>query len=159
MLNHILIPLDGSEFSEKAIEYGLNIVAPNGKITFVTVLDYPYTGAGYMPEMMPMALNHPDFRKQVAEQEASMETEAKAYLEKYAETLRTPERTVETVVVCGEPAEQVIKTIEEYHPDAVVMATHGRTGLSRWFLGSVTQRVLNASPIPIYVIPNRAVKE
>jgi nucleotide-binding universal stress UspA family protein len=155
MLKHIVVPLDGSEFSQKALDYALNILDADGKLTLVTVVDQPYTTVGYMPDMVPLPLNQPDFRKQLEAQEAHIQEEARTYLEKYAEKLRTDTRHIDTVVVCGEPAQEIINATEKAHAEAIVMATHGRTGLSRWFLGSVTQRVLNAAPVPVVVIPNR----
>ena len=56
------------------------------------------------------------------------------------------------VLKTGSPAELIIKTAQELKADVVVMATHGRTGVSRLFLGSVTEKVVRASPCPVLTI-------
>src|SRR5262245_36236120 len=61
------------------------------------------------------------------------------------------------VLKAGSPAELIIKTAQELKADVVVMATHGRTGVSRLFLGSVTEKVVRASPCPVLTIRGMSV--
>jgi universal stress protein A len=61
------------------------------------------------------------------------------------------------VLKTGPPAELIIKTAQELKADVVVMATHGRTGVSRLFLGSVTEKVVRASPCPVLTIRGMSV--
>lgn len=58
----------------------------------------------------------------------------------------------EIAVVTGEPAPEIIRAAGEHHADLVVMATHGRTGLSHFFLGSVAERVVRESPVPVLTV-------
>ncbi len=53
------------------------------------------------------------------------------------------------------PASGVLWAIEEVAADLVVMASHGRTGVGRWLLGSVADKVVHASPVPVTVVPVR----
>jgi len=57
-----------------------------------------------------------------------------------------------TLVRFGAPVEQILNVVEECGSCLIVMATHGRTGLSHVFLGSVTEKVLRQAPCPVYVV-------
>ncbi len=59
----------------------------------------------------------------------------------------------EVVVVIGDPVREILRAIEEHDSDLVVMATHGRSGLSHFFLGSVAARVVRESPVPVLTVP------
>jgi nucleotide-binding universal stress UspA family protein len=58
----------------------------------------------------------------------------------------------EIVVVTGDPAASIIAAAEEHGADLIVMATHGRTGLSHFFLGSVAERVVRESSVPVMTV-------
>jgi len=77
---------------------------------------------------------------------------ATADLEVMAWDLRHQGLQVETYVRRGEPAAEIIVATAELRADLIVMTTHGRSGLSRAFLGSITQRVLAASPTPVLLL-------
>jgi nucleotide-binding universal stress UspA family protein len=55
-------------------------------------------------------------------------------------------------VVFGSPAEAIINEAVEHHVDLIVMATHGYSGIKRWTLGSVADKVLHASTIPLLLV-------
>jgi nucleotide-binding universal stress UspA family protein len=82
-----------------------------------------------------------------------MTTQSQMYLERLATEVKQAGFQVRLVIEVGPPAEMIIKAAEAHHADAVVMCTHGRSGLSRWILGSVTNKVLSAAPCPVFVIP------
>ena len=63
------------------------------------------------------------------------------------------------MVEAGDPATVIVETAQKLHVDAIVMSTHGRSGLSRWLFGSVTQKVLAASCCPVFVIPAKVTEE
>jgi len=58
----------------------------------------------------------------------------------------------QTVVVAGDAAEEIINYIEEHHIDLVIMGTHGRKGMDKILFGSVAERVLKTSPVPVMVV-------
>jgi universal stress protein A len=58
----------------------------------------------------------------------------------------------EIAVVTGDPAPSIIQAAKEHAADLIVMATHGRTGLSHFFLGSVAERVVRESSIPVMTV-------
>ncbi|HTW88175.1 MAG TPA: universal stress protein [Candidatus Binataceae bacterium] len=65
----------------------------------------------------------------------------------------------EVVVVIGDPAREIVRAVGEHEADLVVMATHGRTGLSHLFLGSVAARVVRDSSVPVLTVPMRNTRQ
>jgi nucleotide-binding universal stress UspA family protein len=57
---------------------------------------------------------------------------------------------------CGDPAAEILRAIDELKPELVVMGTHGRRGLARLLLGSVAEKVVRSSPVPVLTVPARA---
>lgn len=57
--------------------------------------------------------------------------------------------SVETVVRVGDPAQEILDYAEAGEIDVIALATHGRSGLARWLLGSVAEKVLRASALPV----------
>ncbi|MFN8376312.1 MAG: universal stress protein [Anaerolineae bacterium] len=147
MLNHILVPLDGSALAETALPEAKRILAANGHITLVTAVDMPQVPLYGFD--MPMAM--------VASSRASVEetvNHARTYLENTATELRAQGYQVDVVASMGEAASVIVETAHKNHVDAIVICTHGRSGISRWLFGSVTGKVLGVAHCPIYVVPN-----
>jgi nucleotide-binding universal stress UspA family protein len=148
MLSQVLVSLDGSELAERALPYAKQIVAPTGEIILLSVVDIPdfpiYT-------VYPMATINPepDYSTVVSDLLAS----SKEYLEGIANNIRLAGFRVKTIVKSGDPASCIIEEAQERHVDTIVISTHGRSGLSKWLFGSVTQKVLSAMPCPVIVIP------
>jgi nucleotide-binding universal stress UspA family protein len=84
--------------------------------------------------------------------------EIEAYLSMVAK--RFGSASVETVVAGGEPAQTILAEVAEREIDLIVMATHGRSGVSRWIFGSVADEVMRHSPVPVLLVsatgPERA---
>lgn len=155
MLNRVLVPLDGSELAEKALPEAQKITVPGGEIMLLMAVDppeflsYSMYGTQPVPPQAVAARGEPDF----ATVSKDMTAQSHAYLERLTADLKQAGFQVRTIVEVGLPAETIIKAAEEQHADAIVMCTHGRSGLSRWILGSVTNKVLSAAPCPVFVIP------
>jgi nucleotide-binding universal stress UspA family protein len=85
---------------------------------------------------------------------------ATEYLEKVAQRIKSPNLSVTTKVLTGKPAESLAKYIETGNCDLLVVATHGRSGPSRWVMGSVADRLVQISPIPVFIVrPSGACSE
>lgn len=82
--------------------------------------------------------------------------EACAYLESQAGSLRGDAARVQTTVLAGEPEIGIIESAEAHRADLIVMGTHGRAGLARAVLGSVTAGVLEHTRLPVLVVRSRA---
>jgi nucleotide-binding universal stress UspA family protein len=154
MLKNILIPLDGSQLAETAVRYAKEILAEDGKLTLLSVVQPPEVPMyDFYPTPAPRMRSFEDEMKDAVKY-------AQDYLEKLADELRSDLGvTVITRIENGDPALEIVAAAEESKSDAIVMSTHGRSGLSRWIFGSVTQKVLAAAPCPILVIPGKVATE
>jgi nucleotide-binding universal stress UspA family protein len=94
-------------------------------------------GAEYLPGTLPVL--------------EEMEAEARQYLETTAEKVRSAGLTTTGIVRTGIPAEVILAEACELG-DIVVMSTHGRSGVDRWFLGSVADAVVRHGDIPVLVV-------
>ncbi len=148
MLKHVLVPLDGSQLSEQALDYVNQIVDPTvGKITLLSVLDMPeYPLGAYYPSMMTVDMNSDNVTEK-------MIPRTQEYLHHSAQPLKKQGYTIEIEVVVGEAAAVIVDQADEKSVDAIIMSTHGRSGLSRWIFGSIANKVLMAAPCPVFVVP------
>lgn len=147
MYRHILVPLDGSELAEVALPHAIAVAKPsNARVTLLQVV--PSTTARTGLGEAGVFLDAEFWRKL----DESRVAEARAYLERVAERLTADGLQVDIVLRKGEPADTVIDVAKELEADLIVMATHGRTGLGRWVLGSVADRVVRASHLPVLLI-------
>lgn len=150
MLRHVLVPLDGSELAEKALDFARRVLAPDGKITLLTALQdaepplYVYPDADVVNE-----LAHDDTAMQAGE------ARAQGYLEHQASNLKLNGLQADVVVGVGDPAALIVDRALRLGVEAIVLCTHGRSGLQRLLFGSVTLKVLNEAPCPVIVVPNR----
>jgi len=148
MLKRILVTLDGSELAEQALKYAQDIVAPDGKLILLSVLDVPNIQVYTLYEV-PLVIQEGDYDQFVENLHAS----SREYMDTLNKRLAESGIAVETVIEPGDPAEVILDQAQKLSVDAIVMSTHGRSGLSRWLFGSVTQKVLNAMPCPVFVVP------
>jgi len=74
---------------------------------------------------------------------------ARARLEKFAAKHLSDRAEYQASLKRGDPASAILEAARELRPDLIVVATHGRTGLSHAFLGGVAERVLRESPVPV----------
>jgi nucleotide-binding universal stress UspA family protein len=146
MLKHVLVPLDGSQLAEEALNHAIDILAPEGKITLVAAVEMPEVPVyGYYP-----ITTVPDYQATVQE----LIPQVKSYLENIAGRIREHKLSVSIETHIGDPAEVITDIARKQHVDAIVMSTHGRSGLNRWLFGSVTNKVLGAKPCPVFVVPS-----
>ena len=152
MSERILIPLDGSKVGEAALRYVEGLVSrlsPGAKVEVtlfhvITTLKHDVDiRAGGGTVTVP-------YTESELEQ---MKVEAIEYLQDVGEGLISKGATVLFKIAIGEsPAEEIIKAEEEYNADLVAMSTHGRAGISRWALGSVTDKVLRGGKVPVLMV-------
>ncbi len=150
MLKHVLVALDGSDFAEKALDVAQRVLGPEGKATLVMAVQSPepplyiYPGADALGAIMSDA-----------EEIRSEPEQARRYLDHVGKNLQLAGIQVDIVVGAGEPAALIIDRAYTLGVEAIVLTTHGRSGLSRLLFGSVTEEVLRDSPCPVIVVPNR----
>lgn len=147
MLDHILIPLDGSLLAEEALGPAKQILNPQGKVTLINIVEtLVHWEFGIAPEIL---LGQSD---DVTEQ---IMPRARIYVEHIAKSIRAEGFEVVTLALYGDAATMIVETASARKVDAIAMSTHGRSGFSRWLFGSVTSKVLSAAPCPVFVIPSK----
>ena len=153
MSKKILIPLDGSEIGEAALQYVEEMISSlemveRIDVTLIHVIAHPTQRI----EARGVFLQ----RTMTEEELEPVKQQALAYLENSAEVLRTKGVNVTCNVLVRETgtssAEEIIKAEEEYKVDLVAMSTHGRRGIRRWAFGSVTEKVLRGGNVPVLVV-------
>jgi nucleotide-binding universal stress UspA family protein len=137
MLKTILVPLDGSALSERALPYATALARRAGAHVVLVRAILAHTPPGADPTDTQVAL-----RKR-----------AEADLYAIAEQLGLAGVDVETHVYYDDAATAIIDAVQARHADLIVMASHGRTGVGRWIYGSVADHVLRHSPVPVLVVP------
>ncbi len=151
MSERILIPLDGSELGEAALRYVEKFVArlaPGEKVE-VTL----FHAISKMTHQVSIAgganVNIPYSDEELTE----MKAKAEEYLDRAGKGLRDVGATVRAIAAIGShAAELIVKAEEDVGADLVAMSTHGRSGLSRWAFGSVTDRVLRHGRAPVLMV-------
>ena len=143
MYKHILIPTDGSELSEKAVHHGIAFARSIGaKITAVTTTE-PFHVFSTDPKIVTDTA--PIYERQATEFAAKT-------LDAVAKSAKAAGVPCETIhLEEGFPYEGIIKTANAKGCDLILMASHGRRGVSAILLGSETVKVLTHSKIPVLV--------
>lgn len=147
MFKRILVPLDGSALSERALAPALKIGELEGSL--VMLLRAPVAEVSMIPEVAGFGSYNLRNLTEVIEEARH---EAKAYVAQLNQSSAKPNLAVESLVVEGEAAEVILATAREKQADLIVMSTHGYSGINRWVMGSVTERVIAHAPCPVLVI-------
>jgi nucleotide-binding universal stress UspA family protein len=143
MFKHILIPTDGSDLSRKAILYGVQLAKESGaKVTGLTVTE-PYQVAGMDTVFIPS--DQGDYE----EQARALSEKAMEQVKMAANAAGVPCETIREVH--DQPYRAIIDAAQALGCDLIVMASHGRRGISALLLGSETAKVLTHSTIPVLV--------
>ena len=142
MYKRLLVPLDGSEFSEcslnhaRAISTGCHV----SELVLMQVVEP-------IPQVYELG---EDWRRDA---QARTQASAKDYLSKVADDLKgdlTKEGVaVVTTIESGKAAEVILDYVDKNRVDLIAMTTHGRSGVSRWVMGSVADRIVHHSPVPV----------
>ncbi len=139
MYKKILVPLDGSKLSEKALVHAHELAKQTtAEIVLLQVVVFPTRDYDVIP--MDVAVS------------AEVIAETKRYLEHAAGDLRRLGMRVTTQVEVGYVADQIIDYAASHEVDLIVMSTHGRTGPARWLIGSVADRVAHGSKVPVFMV-------
>jgi nucleotide-binding universal stress UspA family protein len=143
MFKRILVPLDGSARAEQALPVAARLArATQGSVILTQVAHIPTDYGMYAATPVVIAPALVDTER----------AEAQAYLSDVAKRDALAGLRVETDVTVGLPAHDILDEIVERQADAVVMCSHGRTGLGRWMLGSVAEHVARYAPVPTFIL-------
>jgi nucleotide-binding universal stress UspA family protein len=135
-LNTILVPLDGSALAEAALPKAMELADFSG----ARILLLRAAEAHVLPGADP------------TDAQVAVVKDAEAYLDRVRGHLRGRSITVETSVWYGPAAQAILEAARHHGVDEIVMTTHGRSGLGRLLLGSVTEAVLRGLELPVFVL-------
>ena len=140
---HILVPVDGSEISYTAIQEAATLAqAFQAKVTAVQVLTLdPYIAAEYITAQQTNEL--------IERARQSIEQDLKQAQTKFAEFgIEADTQLLEGQSISAE----IVKASEKIQADLIVIASHGRTGIKKFFLGSVAQSILADASVPVLIV-------
>ena len=146
MYQKIMVPLDGSELAECVLPHVKRILEgfPECKVVFVRVI-----------EPIPVSVHGETYsRKEInlEERESGRKSDAKDYLKGVIERFGADGSTLDSEVLVGKPADSLADCAENNNIDLILIATHGRSGVSRWVRGSVADKVLRSSRDPVLMV-------
>jgi nucleotide-binding universal stress UspA family protein len=152
VLRRILIPLDGSELAEHALEPAIELGKATGAEYRLLRIIKPTTPVDFLGTEGYVGGYAEDLIEKLEKLEEEERAAAEHYLEGVAERLRAQSLTVHTLVVChAQPALAILDAARAYASDAITMETHGRRGLARMFLGSVADKLLRGASLPVLI--------
>ena len=140
---HILVAVDFGESSDEAMELGIELARKLGaSLTLVHTYEIPtyaYPNASFL----------------VVDLLTPIEEAARKQLERTLAAVQARVPAAKAVLRRGAAATEILAVIDELHPDLLVTGTHGRRGISRAVLGSVAEKVLRTSPVPVLTVRRR----
>jgi nucleotide-binding universal stress UspA family protein len=140
---HILVPVDFSEPSQQALDVAIELAqAFQARLFLLHVVETPVMGGG--PGEMGMGTAYAEVMKQ-------MEAEASRNLEDYVGHVHKAGLECTGEIMPGAPFQQIVDVADHKQVDLIVMGTRGHTGLQRFFLGSVAEKVVRMAPCPVLV--------
>lgn len=129
MYERIVVPLDGSELAEAALEYVRHLAARSGAQVILLHACRPE-----VERMHRVYLQH-----------------TAGILRSWLEETRSEAPAVDSAVLLGHPAEEILKYVGENNISLIAMTTHGRSGIQRWAMGSVADKVARHSAVPVWL--------
>jgi len=148
----LLVPLSGSDVSAIVIPHAEAIAAQKGitvNVVLMEVIEPPVAPSYYSPELTGIPLNWGQF---VDQEMARSKKAAQEYLAETEKRFKDKGIPVTSMVLTGKPAEEIVAYANKNPYTVIVMATHGRTGLSRLVYGSVAESVLFGVTNPIVLV-------
>ena len=149
MFQRVLVPLDGSKVGEAALPVIRQLAdkcAPEIKIevTLIGVITLLRHWVVVGEASAPVSYTEEELN--------IIKNRVSDYLDKTAEVIKGNNVNVKTIVVSGNAAEEILKASERVKADLIAMSTHGRSGLRRLAFGSITDKVLRGSKIPVLMV-------
>jgi nucleotide-binding universal stress UspA family protein len=144
MYQKILVPVDGSKLAECVLPHVESIAKVSGveNVVFLRVVEPFHVPGEYY------ALSAENIERIDSEQRV----EAENYLKKLVKQTRYDGVNVQSKVITGKAADSIAEYAAKNGVDLIIIATHGRSGVSRWVWGSVADRVLRSACVPILMV-------
>lgn len=148
MYKKVMVPLDGSELAECVLPH-VQKLAQNGgaaEVVLFRVCEPAVILADYPPDLQTKWEDH------VKQEMSHIQQQCQIYLSAAVKKLQGSGLKVSSDSAAGKPAETIVDYAVQNQVDLIVMATHGRSGVSRWAFGSTAERVVRSSPVPVMII-------
>lgn len=146
MLKRLMVPLDGSERAERALQLATHLAQRSGgELLLVRIVGIPPIRLAPYGEPAQIALALI----------AQAREDADKYLKEVAQRPPLREITVRTLTIEGNVTADLLSTARDEQCDLIVMSTHGYSGFNRWRLGRVAAQVARHSPVPVLIVPAR----
>ncbi|MCX6019345.1 MAG: universal stress protein [Chloroflexi bacterium] len=155
-LKHILVPLDGSELAAAVLPKVQEIA--QACAAEILLLRVAPGERGYMAEPMPIlqpTLLHGEMFEPMHASDVYQQQVANEYIENTGASVQHRGVPTRTLVLLGDPATIILDVARDEHVDIIAMSTHGRSGLRRFLLGSVSERVVRHSDVPVLLFRAR----
>ncbi len=158
MYEKIVVPLDGSKLAESILPHIEKLAKglDTGEVILVSVTERLAGTTGVKPRISltypEEGLSHPEPMTQIPVTLGKKQRQAESYLNRIAGRLSKKRVNVRTEVLLGNPADEIIKYAEDNACDLIAIASHGRSGISRWDFGNVAEKVLRASRVPVLIV-------
>jgi len=148
MYTKILVALDGSPLAEKGLESAMATAKqnPGSKLVLITILEASALKDGMFYE----GIAYEQLQSQLKQ---ALEEVARKYMDNLVAKYTSEGVDMHVEVGCGGAAEEIVKYTENNQIDLIVLTTRGRSGLKKFFLGSVAAKVISTSPVPVLVLP------
>ncbi len=153
-MKKVLIALDYNPTAQKVAETGYLLAKSlNAEVVLLHVITDPvfYSTSGYSPIMGFDGFV--DVSPTVMDSIEGLKKAALQYLDKSKHHLG--DKNIQTLVKDGDFAEVILETAKELHADIIVMGSHSQKWLENILIGSVAEKVLNQSTIPLFIIPTK----
>lgn len=144
MFQRILLPLDGSEMAEQALPYAVAQAERFGAVLVLLRVIEPF------PHVRGMSLSD----LSVIQDQTDEWT--RDYFDRIVAHLHDTGLPIETVIIEGRPGVTITQYAKENDVDLIVICSRGRSGLSRWLLGTVAERVMRGATIPVLLVRAQA---
>jgi nucleotide-binding universal stress UspA family protein len=148
MYTKILVALDGSALAEKGLESAVATAKqnPGSKLVLMTVLE-PSPLRGLISQ------EGSDYERLQLQLKQDLEEVARKYIDDLVARYRSEGVDMQVEIGCGVAPDEIVKYAEKNQIDLIVLTTRGRSGLKKYFLGSVAAKVISTSPVPVLVLP------
>lgn len=146
-INNILFPTDCSERSKDVLGYAIEVARKfEASITLLHVVSDISLYGTSTDYLSPINYEHmiDDYEKY-----------SKKHLEEFWESEKSTDVEVKMVLVVGDPFKEIIQYAKDKDMDLIVLSTHGRTGLQHIMLGSVAEKVVRYSPVPVMTVRDK----
>ncbi len=140
MYNRILLPLDGSAIAEQALPHAIALVERfQAELIILRTFEPLAEKIGMMGDLVKRA---EDVTRAIAEK----------YIENISASVQERGIRVKSIIIEGRPHSEIVRFAETEQVDLIVISTHGQSGLTRWLMGSVADRVARGVSVPVLLV-------